>query len=147
MTFFRFFLVFMYFILPSFTLKIFKVFDCLDDDALLESHGSYPRFLLREDFSIDCRSDWHFFGRLYAIAMVVIYPVGLPASYLLLLYNYREAIKGRFILQDFTAEIKLRGSNTGTYSICIALDNTNGRSIRCSTGLCFPLCLWGEVLR
>lgn len=73
-----------------------------------ESTGGEDEYL-RADYSIACNSDRYYFGRAYAIVMIFVYPVGIPAFYFWLLYSCRQEIISRFNI-DATDEVALRMS-------------------------------------
>ncbi|KAG5182785.1 hypothetical protein JKP88DRAFT_318258 [Tribonema minus] len=62
---------------------IFQTFAC---DHVQELHTAY----LRVDYSIECYNNteyWWYFG--YAMAMMLVYPIGIPALYAVLVYRKR----------------------------------------------------------
>jgi hypothetical protein len=65
---------------PTTSSKIFSTFQCfsIDDPA----GSSY----LRADFSIDCNTNTHMLMRMYAMVMVLVYPLGMPLVYFYLLF-------------------------------------------------------------
>ncbi|CAN0519022.1 unnamed protein product, partial [Scytosiphon promiscuus] len=64
---------------------IFKTFDC--DDAVGDGK-SY----LRADYSLTCESSLHVFFKGYAIIMIMVYPIGIPALYAIILWSKRELL-------------------------------------------------------
>ncbi|CAM9121469.1 unnamed protein product, partial [Discosporangium mesarthrocarpum] len=50
------------------------------------------RTLLQADYSIDCDSEEHGQYRLYAVAMVLVYPVGIPTLYTVILFKSRRSL-------------------------------------------------------
>ena len=77
--------VILFFIYPSTSAKIFATFQCKDI-------GDGTRYL-RSDLSIDCDSSAHVGMQVYAGLMVLIYPLGAPALYALLLFrNYGDQL-------------------------------------------------------
>jgi len=83
-------------ILPKVTVTIFNAFPCvdIDPDGVLRSQGLPTKFL-SADLSISCTSPRYFLGRNWAIAMIIVYPVGLTFLYLYLLFVNRNAIQRR----------------------------------------------------
>jgi hypothetical protein len=47
------------------------------------------------DYSVSCSSARYQFAQVWASAMIVVYPVGVPCFYLYLLYSSKDAILGR----------------------------------------------------
>ena len=88
------FLFFTYLIFPGVTTIIFRSFGCdnVDPDDVDSSEDNY---YLRSDYSISCSSDRYVFGVSWAAAMLLVYPVGIPALYMYLLYTARYAISHR----------------------------------------------------
>ncbi|GMI58414.1 hypothetical protein TeGR_g1540 [Tetraparma gracilis] len=73
------FLLLTFLVLPTTSTKILNTFACDEFDD-----GSR---LLKGDLSIDCDSATHKFFEIYAMCMIVVYPVGIPAMYFVLLYK------------------------------------------------------------
>lgn len=74
---------FSYLILPSVASTIFNMFVCIKVES--ESY-------LLADINIICYSSYWYKGVLYASLMIFIYPVGIPMSYLWLLYQVKHDI-------------------------------------------------------
>jgi hypothetical protein len=88
------FLYITYFTLPSICTVIFRVFPrCEDVDPEDVQPGS--DLYMTADYSIACDSERYLFARTYASCMVVVYPIGVPVYYWLLLHRSREEIKSR----------------------------------------------------
>ena len=88
------FLYITYFTLPGICTIIFRVFPpCEDVDPEDVSSGS-DRYMTA-DYSISCDSDRYWFAYYYALCMVVVYPIGVPLYYWVLLYRSRDEIKSR----------------------------------------------------
>jgi hypothetical protein len=88
------FLYIAYFTLPGICTIIFRVFSpCEDVDPEDVSSGS-DRYMTA-DYSISCDSDRYWFAYYYALCMVVVYPIGVPLYYWVLLYRSRDEIKSR----------------------------------------------------
>jgi hypothetical protein len=84
-TIFSWFLFMMFLILPSVSTKILNTFACRPFD------GSYGSFL-KVDYSIDCASDEHIFYEAYAKVCILLYPLGIPTFYVLLLRRARKIL-------------------------------------------------------
>jgi len=86
----------MFLVLPSVSIVIFHAFPCIDidPDGVLRAAGQPTRFL-RADLSISCSSYRYYLGTSWAAAMIVVYPVGVLASYFYVLFVNRKAIKYR----------------------------------------------------
>ena len=91
------FLLFTYLILPSLVVTIFETFRCqtVDPDGVNAGGDSY----LRADYSISCHSSRYHFAVAWAVLMIFVYVLGVPAFYFYLLYSNRSAIMTR----DLTA--------------------------------------------
>jgi len=81
-------------IYSSVSSTVFKMFAC---DALDDG-----KIYLRADYRIECDASKHNALQIYAGFMVVLYVVGIPAFYGVLLYNNREALKKADREQDET---------------------------------------------
>ena len=79
------FLTLSFLILPSTSVMIFSNFACQEFD---EGYGSY----LKVDYSIDCNGTEHKVFSLYAMAMICVYPIGVPLMYYLLLRRERAML-------------------------------------------------------
>jgi hypothetical protein len=96
-----FFFLITYLVLPSVTTTIFGAFQCknIDPDGLLPDTPTY----LLLDMSIPCtgpNSGRYQFGVSWAIAMIIVYPVGVLSIYFYTLwYNHLEIIEN-----DYTPE-------------------------------------------
>jgi hypothetical protein len=87
------FLVFTYLILPSTCAKIFQVFSCQDVDPDDDVSGDDEYMTV--DYSVSCSSSKYHFGFAWAIASILVYPIGIPAYYFYVLYTSREMIQNR----------------------------------------------------
>jgi hypothetical protein len=87
------FRIYTYLILPQRSTQIFSVFSCknVDPDEVNEGDDSY----MTADYSVSCSSEKYQFGRAWAIAMIFLYPVGIPLFYFCLLYRSRKDIQTR----------------------------------------------------
>jgi hypothetical protein len=85
--------IFTYLILPGRSAQIFSVFSCknVDPDEVNEGDDSY----MVVDYSVSCSSSKYEFGRSWAIAMMLVYPIGIPLFYFCLLFRARLDIQSR----------------------------------------------------
>ena len=74
----------LFLIYPSTSAAIFATFQCEE----LSDGTSW----LRADLSIDCASPAHTGMRVYAVAMIFLYPIGTPIFYYMLLWRNRTGI-------------------------------------------------------
>ena len=88
-----FFLIFLTY--PSTCSLIFSTFTC-------DQFGN--SYALRVDYSIDCGSDEHKAAVKCAIAMIVVYAVGLPIALAWLLYSRRKAIVTANVRSDLNTQ-------------------------------------------
>ena len=79
-----------YVLFPSNSARIFATLQCetLDDPQQTS--------FLRKDFSVDCKDPFHAISSIYAIAMIAIYPLGIPLVYAWLLFH-KHATKLRLL--------------------------------------------------
>ena len=77
-------LLFTFFVLPSTSTKVMNAFNCDYMDGGDE--------FLKLDLSIDCNSWTHFAFQGYAIAMIVVFPFGVPFMYFRLLYRVHHLL-------------------------------------------------------
>lgn len=68
---------------------VFRMFAC---DVLDDGNG-YRKSYLRTDYRIDCYSPMHRRLEIFAAFMVVVYPVGIPVFYWVLLYRKRKMLQ------------------------------------------------------
>ena len=92
-----------FFVFPSTTAKIFATFNCVSFDDDFDGSDSW----MRADLAVDCnapeRSGWI----AYAVTMILVYPVGVPAVYTyLLLYKFREPIEYQRDAEQLAASTK-----------------------------------------
>jgi hypothetical protein len=83
-----------YLVLPSVTTTLFQWFICTNVDPENEDTDEYDRYLTA-DMSISCQSGYYKQWTVYVILMMLLYPVGIPALYLYLLYCNKEEIMNR----------------------------------------------------
>jgi hypothetical protein len=96
------FLVFTYLILPSTSATIFQVFSCKDVDP--DNVASGDDYYMAMDYSVSCSSSKYHFGFAWAIASILVYPIGIPAYYFYVLYNARIDIQHRDDIDTITAD-------------------------------------------
>jgi hypothetical protein len=92
------YLVFGYLSLPGISIYIFQTFNC---DYIVDE------YYLTADYSISCEDDRYLWARSYAIGMVLLYPIGVPLIYFLVLWRHRDDIMSRKEA-TFTAQGKAR---------------------------------------
>jgi hypothetical protein len=84
-----------YLVLPFIATTLFRTFLCTNLDP--NDKDSDPDDLfLTADMRISCTSDYYKRGVAYAAVMIVVYVVGIPLMYLILLYRSRKEIMERF---------------------------------------------------
>jgi hypothetical protein len=83
-----------YLVLPSVTTTIFQTFLCTDVDPDREDSDESDSYLTA-DMNISCHSDYYKNGVAYAVCMICVYPIGVSAMYLVLLYYNRAEIRTR----------------------------------------------------
>lgn len=86
-------LIFLYYVLPIVSLKLFQTFDCIGivTDGL--------NYYLRVDTDIMCDSLPYYIGRAWAIVMVLVYPLGVPLTFLYFFLKYQDYFKSRDIIK------------------------------------------------
>jgi len=103
---FFFLLFFLFFILPSVSSTIFRMFTCENIDPDNASGGS--NLYLRADYTIACDSDRYHFGMWWAVGCIFLYPLGVPLFYYKVLFDNRENIVHRnepFVLKDEMGQV------------------------------------------
>jgi hypothetical protein len=83
-----------YLVLPSVSTTIFQTFLCTNVDPRGEDNDVYDSYLIA-DMSVSCSSDYYHRGVAFAVFMLLVYVVGIPCMYYLLLYYNREEIAHR----------------------------------------------------
>ena len=112
------FLYITYFTLPGICTIIFRVFSpCKDVDPEDVASGSDE--YMTADYSISCDSNRYWFAYYYALCMVVVYPIGVPLYYWVLLYRSRDEIKSREEPEQVQAQAL--GSESTSFSSMYAL--------------------------
>jgi hypothetical protein len=79
------FLILTYIVLPGVSSILFRFFECqnVDPDGVILGSQRY----MTADYSISCDSNRRYFGLVWNIIMIFVYPVGIPVMYLTLLYQ------------------------------------------------------------
>ena len=83
-------------ILPSVTTTIFQMYVCVNIDPNHEDNADYDWYL-SADTNIECFSPYWYKGVIYASLMIIIYPIGIPLMYLLLLYGCKDELISRSV--------------------------------------------------
>ena len=99
------FLLVSFAILPSVTTTIFAMFACENIDP--NNEDNLPDYYLIADLSIECSSDRYKTGQNFAIFMIFVYPIGVPAFYFYQLYRRRFAIMYREVVSNKESTIDL----------------------------------------
>jgi hypothetical protein len=84
-----------YLVLPFIATTLFRTFLCTDLDPNNED-ADLDDLFLTADMRISCTSDYYKRGLAYAAVMIVVYVIGIPLMYLILLYRSRKEIMERF---------------------------------------------------
>jgi hypothetical protein len=83
-------LVVTFLLVPSTATHIFKTFLC--DPFEVETDPSVTRRYLHDDLALSCDSDEYQTTRLIAFFLIVVWPLGVPVMYAVLLWKARDAI-------------------------------------------------------
>eukprot|EP00519_Triparma_laevis_P001961 CAMPEP_0182516702 /NCGR_PEP_ID=MMETSP1321-20130603/40862_1 /TAXON_ID=91990 /ORGANISM="Bolidomonas sp., Strain RCC1657" /LENGTH=595 /DNA_ID=CAMNT_0024724333 /DNA_START=1 /DNA_END=1786 /DNA_ORIENTATION=+ len=81
-----FFLTQSFIIFPSVSIKVFSTFACRQFDNGWS--------VIKVDHNLDCNADEHAFYTFYATAMTLVYPIGIPLMYWILLFRKRKLLNG-----------------------------------------------------
>jgi hypothetical protein len=92
----NYFLYLTYIILPTVTTTIFQMYVCINIDPSHEDNADYDWYL-SADTNIECFSPYWYKGVLYGSLMIIIYPIGIPLMYLLLLYGCKDELISRSV--------------------------------------------------
>ena len=87
-----------YYLLPTISLKLFQFFDCV---AISYDGGKTSKYL-RMDSSIDCSSSYYFRSELFSVAMILVYPIGVPILYYLLLQQHGLYLENRLWIEKIS---------------------------------------------
>lgn len=82
-----------YVVLPSTTIKIFGMFTCVSIDPDNTIPGT--PLVMKNSVNVSCESSRYQLGVLYALVMLVVYPIGIPFFYFYVLYINKEDISRR----------------------------------------------------
>jgi len=82
--FFNVFLLLSFVVLPTIATKAMNAFDCDELDT--------GRRVLKGDLDINCDSARHHLFQIYAGVMILVYPVGIPLMYFVLLFRARKLL-------------------------------------------------------
>ena len=77
-------------LLPSITMRIFNTFLC--DAIPFDEHGEVRRYL-HDDLRLSCSSGEYEAARSAALALVVVWPVGAPVLFALLVFASRDSLR------------------------------------------------------
>ena len=89
-----------YLVLPSVTTMIFRLFICKNVDPNKEDGDRYDTYLAA-DVNISCGSEYYRKWYWYGIAMIIVYPIGIPLFYFICLYRNRHEIRSRDDPEEF----------------------------------------------
>ncbi|CAM9233149.1 unnamed protein product, partial [Laminaria digitata] len=103
-------------IFTSASTLVFKAFAC--DDAVGDGK-SY----LRADYSISCDSNLHTFFKGYAMLMILVYPIGIPALYAAILWSKRELLNPRM-------HTAVKSESDATDGAATTADSADGVGVR-----------------
>eukprot|EP00611_Tribonema_gayanum_P004109 TRINITY_DN1330_c0_g1_i18.p1 TRINITY_DN1330_c0_g1~~TRINITY_DN1330_c0_g1_i18.p1 ORF type:complete len:916 (+),score=198.97 TRINITY_DN1330_c0_g1_i18:1218-3965(+) len=81
----RLLLIFTFVIFSSVSTQILQTFSC-------ENFGSSESYL-RADYSISCNTPAHQAYKIYAACMILVYPIGIPALYAVVLWHERRFVR------------------------------------------------------
>jgi hypothetical protein len=120
----NYFLYFTILILPSVTTTIFQMYVCVNIDPNHEDNADYDWYL-SADTNIECFSPYWYKGVLYASLMIIIYPIGIPLMYLLLLYGCKDELISRSTDSNTIAKSGTSMSNNDDNNSCSNNNDNN----------------------
>eukprot|EP01033_Poteriospumella_lacustris_P001000 gene1001-722_t len=85
----------------------FAFFNCTDIDPYKENPELSSSRFMTADMRISCDSAYYLSWIPYTIAMIVVYPIGIPLTYFLVLYAHREEISTRDVVAEEEREVWL----------------------------------------
>jgi hypothetical protein len=85
------FLLFTFLVLVGASSVLFEFFQCRRFELPNDEGGGYESYI-RRDYSIACTSERYLLYVPYTVVMVLVYPVGIPLMYALLLFNNRKVL-------------------------------------------------------
>jgi hypothetical protein len=134
-------------VLPYASTNLFRVFLCTDFDD--------DRSFLTADLSLSCDSSAHDYMTVYASLCILVFPIGIPAMFAVLVWKHREAIVDRDLSKPCPPEIRhisilfIHYSNGATvYWECVE----SVRRLMLSSVIIFTgetsraRCCWGAIL-
>ena len=92
--------IIMYLVFPMASVAVIQFFVCDDIDM----GDGQMLSLLRVDTSIDCNGQHWLTWRVYAIGMIFVYPIGVPAYFALLLVRHRHVLRRFYSLKGSKEE-------------------------------------------
>ena len=93
------FLVLTFLVLVGASSVLFEFFQC-QRFALPDEEGGGEESFIRRDYSISCTSNRYQMFVPFALIMVLVYPVGIPALYAALLLNNREVLSDPSAMEE-----------------------------------------------
>ncbi|CAM9335907.1 unnamed protein product, partial [Choristocarpus tenellus] len=94
-------------IYSSVSSTVFLTFACDDlDDG---------RSLLRADYSLSCNTNRHLMFKIYAGVMILVYPIGIPFLYGVLLFRHRHALRSHGVDRGENVRLKAFSDLWGPY--------------------------------
>jgi hypothetical protein len=122
------FLIFLrFFVLPSVTTNLFKLFVCTNVDIYKEDSSSED-YYLTVDMTMSCSSPEYYRGVYFAIVMILIYPVGIPLFASSMLYQHRKDIKNRDEFKHNSADISHQLPNQSDIMVTTPVEIANEQS-------------------
>ena len=122
------------------SIKIFSTFACRDFE------GGYGSFL-KVDYKIDCDSDENATYMAYAMLMILVYPIGVPFVYFVLLYRKRAMLDPGQV--RFTHELGSDGLGKQKAIVereRLVMGDPGLASLSFLYGAYEPRCYWFEVV-
>lgn len=102
-TYFQAFLLVLFIVLPSCSSKIFATFVC--DSFDINGDDGTANFL-QSDYAIDCDSQRYSILLSYSIVMIIIYPIGVPCLFAVLLWHDRHELMDPIVLHYIEDQTK-----------------------------------------
>ena len=89
-----------YSVLPSVTTSIFNTFPCTNIDPDGEDSDGAGDYFMRSDLDMSCDAHAYHMAVAWAVAMIFVYPIGLPCLYWYILSREKDAIISREMDED-----------------------------------------------
>jgi predicted outer membrane repeat protein len=89
-----------YSVLPSVTTSIFNTFPCTNIDPNGEDSDVAGDYFMRSDLNMSCDAHAYHMAVAWAVAMIFVYPIGLPCLYWYILLREKDAIISREMDED-----------------------------------------------